>query len=362
MAEPTFEQLMQVSYDQLGLDGSPVRLPAWVRRAWAKLAASGPMALGLSVWGLHRLWALGGTFVKNPTAQFWRELANEFRPAQTDAFARAVFGLDAHGTFQRGCAVLGYRNVAEALFHRSGFLDAFFHQDDWPHTEFTDPHQRPHFFLPGIPARRLYQASDFPWTSILRENFQTIRLELTDLLAKPRGFGNYRTEYGNLMPGWNTFHFYLQGEAVEENCRRCPLTSQLLASLPRLEKEFILFSALNPQSRIIPHVGTVNGILRFHLGLLVPEECGLRVGGQVATWEEGEVLVFDDAFVHEVWNHSDQLRVVLFLNLWHPCLSTAETGAIARLQRAYNRLPGGVRWKEAQIAIERPTLETRAQA
>jgi aspartyl/asparaginyl beta-hydroxylase (cupin superfamily) len=39
---------------------------------------------------------------------------------------------------------------------------------------------------------------------------------------------------------------------------------------------------------------------------------------------EGEVLAFDDAFEHEVWNNSTRTRVVLVVDLWHPNLLAKE--------------------------------------
>ena len=80
------------------------------------------------------------------------------------------------------------------------------------------------------------------------------------------------------------------------------------------------------------------------------------------------MLVFDDSFVHEVWNDSDELRVVLFLNRWHPCLSEPETRALSDLQKAYNSLPGGEAWRKssapsgpgyrrgADVSLEKPAF------
>lgn len=44
-------------------------------------------------------------------------------------------------------------------------------------------------------------------------------------------------------------------------------------------------------------------------------------------------MIFDDSFEHEVWNDSDELRIVLFLNFWHPCFAREEVLAIERLRR-----------------------------
>lgn len=349
---------MQISYDEVGVEGSPVLLPHQLRRLLARLASNSPKLFAAMTLALHRLWALGGRFQHSEVARFWCKMAGDWTYGQALDFARAVEKLGTLPTFREGSGALGFRTPLEAMMYRGALFDPFFQSGPWPEAEYTDPHQRPIFFVPGIPAQRYYDPVQFGWTRLLEESADTIRDELLNLVSEDgRGFANYRTEFGNLMPGWNAYHFYIQGEPVLANCRRCPRTWELLESLPRMEKEFILFSALNPRSRILPHVGALNGILRFHLPLLLPKGCGLKVGGQTAQWQEGKVLVFDDSFVHEVWNDSDQLRVVLFLNRWHPCLSEPETRALSNLQKAYNRLPGGKAWKEAQHHPAPTTLE-----
>jgi len=35
-------------------------------------------------------------------------------------------------------------------------------------------------------------------------------------------------------------------------------------------------------------------------------------------WEEGKSLIFDDTFEHEAWNHSNGIRVVLFVDFARP--------------------------------------------
>jgi len=100
-----------------------------------------------------------------------------------------------------------------------------------------------------------------------------------------------------------------------------------------------MFSALNPGSHIPPHTGPMNGIIRGHLALVAPEGCYIRVGNDQRTWQEGKVLVFDDSFEHEVWNHSRGVRIVLFMNFWHPCLSPEEIGVLEKFRRAYEKSP-----------------------
>jgi beta-hydroxylase len=62
-------------------------------------------------------------------------------------------------------------------------------------------------------------------------------------------------------------------------------------------------------------------VLRYHLGLVVPrdrEACRIRVGEDIRHWEQGRSLIFDDTYNHEVWNDTDETRVVLFVDVIRP--------------------------------------------
>src|SRR5690606_823226 len=72
---------------------------------------------------------------------------------------------------------------------------------------------------------------------------------------------------------------------------------------------------------IPPHRGPYAGVLRYHLGLIVPEpisEVKIRVDKDFGYWEEGKSLIFDDTYEHEVWNNTDNYRVVLFVDFVRP--------------------------------------------
>jgi beta-hydroxylase len=83
-----------------------------------------------------------------------------------------------------------------------------------------------------------------------------------------------------------------------------------------------MFSILAPGKRIPPHDGPYKGVLRYHLGLAVPDgpvdRVGIRVGDETRGWSEGGSLVFDDTYEHAAWNDTEQTRVVLFLDVVRP--------------------------------------------
>ena len=95
-----------------------------------------------------------------------------------------------------------------------------------------------------------------------------------------------------------------------------------------------MFSILEPGKHLPPHRGPYNGVLRLHLGLIVPEpreQLGIRVENQVYRWQEGEAVIFDDAYEHEAWNKTPQTRVVLFVDFVKP---TALAGPFPQLAAA----------------------------
>jgi aspartate beta-hydroxylase len=97
------------------------------------------------------------------------------------------------------------------------------------------------------------------------------------------------------------------------------------------------FSILKPGTHIPPHYGLSNFKLAVHLALMIPDSCGIRVGGETRYWQEGRCLVFDDSFEHEAWNRSNTLRAVLIVEAWNPALTGIERAAIGRIIAASER-------------------------
>jgi ornithine lipid ester-linked acyl 2-hydroxylase len=176
-----------------------------------------------------------------------------------------------------------------------------------------------------VPDQPFYDPGDFPWIAHLETNWKQIRVELDRLLAHRDALPNFQdisTDQYNLTDDdkWKTYFFYGYGFRSDVNCARCPDSTRLIESIPGMETA--MFSILAPGKRIPPHDGPYKGVLRYHLGLVVPdapiEQVGISVGGETAGWREGRSLVFDDTYVHEAWNETDETRVVLFVDFVRP--------------------------------------------
>ena len=120
---------------------------------------------------------------------------------------------------------------------------------------------------------------------------------------------------------------------------RCPLTCGLLASAPRCYIEgrapTAFFSILDANTDIPAHVGVTNTRCTVHVPLIIPPDCGFRVGSTTREWVPGQAWVFDDTINHAAWNRSDTPRAILIFDVWNPLLSAAERELIAAATAIY---------------------------
>jgi aspartyl/asparaginyl beta-hydroxylase (cupin superfamily) len=207
--------------------------------------------------------------------------------------------------------------------------------------------QRPTaYYFPGLPQRRYYERSEFPWAAEVEAAAPAMREELVAALAQGgHGFSPYivtdpsrpRTDFHGLTdnPAWSTLYLWEKGAAVEAAVRRFPRTYAAVKDLdmPHIgaRAPSILFSRLQAGARIPAHHGVMNARLICHLPLIVPPGCGFRVGGETREWHEGELLVFDDTVEHEAWNESDRDRIILIFDVWRPEVSAEERRAITAM-------------------------------
>lgn len=211
------------------------------------------------------------------------------------------------------------------------------------------------YHYPGLPAIEFFDREDFPWLDAFEAATGAIRDEFLTALQSEEGFEPYITyppdvphnqwvELNN-SPRWSALHLYKMGTLVEQNAVQCPTTMSLLAHAPQPDQPgrtpAAMFSLLKPMTRIPPHSGVTNVRLVTHLPLIVPADCGFRVGNEVREWVPGKAWVFDDTIEHEAWNNSDKLRVVLIFDIWHPHLTPPERAMITAMTRGLNAFTAG---------------------
>jgi aspartyl/asparaginyl beta-hydroxylase (cupin superfamily) len=215
--------------------------------------------------------------------------------------------------------------------------------------------QQPHtFFFAELPQIQFYDREGFPWLDRVEAATDLIRAELVEVMKNGAAFKPYvesdpsrpRKEQEGMTenPDWSAFYLWRFGEIVPENAAQCPRTMEVMAGVPlavvKNRSPSVLFSLLRPGARIPPHTGLVNTRLICHLPLIVPPECGFRVGNDTRTPVEGKAWVFDDTMEHEAWNGSGETRVILLFETWRPELDDDERDLVRTMFSAIDDYSG----------------------
>jgi ornithine lipid ester-linked acyl 2-hydroxylase len=175
-----------------------------------------------------------------------------------------------------------------------------------------------------VPTTPFLDPGAFGWVALLEAHWREIRAELDEVLRHRDDLPNFQdisTDQATITDDdrWKTYFLFGYGFKSVGNCRRCPRTAELLEQVPGMTTA--MFSILSAGKHIEAHRGPYRGVLRYHLGLRIPEPAsaaGISVGGEVRHWAEGESLLFDDGYEHFAWNDTDGLRVVLFVDVIRP--------------------------------------------
>lgn len=164
----------------------------------------------------------------------------------------------------------------------------------------------------------------FPFLAEFEDKWQVMRDEVREILK----FSDAIPGFEELSPDqyriararqWKTFVLYGFGVPLSGNCAKAPVTAELLSRVPDIQTAW--FSILAPGYHIPAHTGVTKGILRAHLGLIIPqdrESCRIRVADQIRAWQAGKIIVLDDTYEHEVWNDTDEERVILLFDFDRP--------------------------------------------
>ena len=182
---------------------------------------------------------------------------------------------------------------------------------------------------PGLRAAPWHDTSTFPIVAALERNFSVLKEEVLSISA----FQAENEPIGR-TGSWDVAFLYECGIRQKETCARCPTLVDIIETFPTVRTlgGLIYISRLAPGTTIRPHKASSSIRLRCHLAIDVPQTgCGISVGGEAHSWEEGKCLVFDDGFNHHAWNRSTQNRIVVVIDIWHPDLSRAEIESLAGL-------------------------------
>lgn len=174
----------------------------------------------------------------------------------------------------------------------------------------------------------LDEARYFPQARLFRDAWPRIRAEALAVsaarLSKIPRFHEIMPEQAAISANdgadWRMYTLKAYHSEVAEHIAECPVTSGIVAQCPGVLSAS--FSFLSPGKHIPVHRGPFRGIVRFHLGLSMPRNAAgelgavLWVDGVPHYLADGDTLLWDDTYPHEVLNATSDLRIALLLDVW----------------------------------------------
>lgn len=169
--------------------------------------------------------------------------------------------------------------------------------------------------------------ADFPELDLLQQNWQIIREEGLALVRqnyfeaakRPGTAGSYDLGFRTFFKyGWSRFYLNWYGYTHHSAQALCPRTVEILAKVPAVHGA--MFAYLPPRSHLTRHADPIAISLRYHLGLATPnsDACFINVDGQKRSWRDGEVILFDETYLHYVRNDTDSDRLILMCDVRRP--------------------------------------------
>jgi beta-hydroxylase len=162
----------------------------------------------------------------------------------------------------------------------------------------------------------------FPELAPLRERWRDIRDEALALREAERirasdryddvGFNSF------FRRGWKRFYLKWYDDAHPSARELCPETTELLRAIPSVKAA--MFAELPPGASLRKHRDPYAGSLRYHLGLVTPDDdgCWIEVDGERYSWRDGEAVMFDETFIHRAENGTSRDRIILFCDVERP--------------------------------------------
>lgn len=218
--------------------------------------------------------------------------------------------------------VLAIFAACTAYVHFRGKVRHKFFRQLSDHSTFLSPLNVFMYTFSRVPTTPYLKTENFPELEPLRQNWEAIRAEAVSLLDASRikasdkyndlGFNSF------FKSGWKRFYLKWYDDAHPSANELCPVTTGLVRRIPTIKAA--MFAQLPHGSRLVRHRDPFAGALRFHLGLVTPNDdrCYIDVDGQRYSWRDGEGVVFDETYIHYAENQSGRNRIILFCDVERP--------------------------------------------
>jgi aspartyl/asparaginyl beta-hydroxylase (cupin superfamily) len=161
----------------------------------------------------------------------------------------------------------------------------------------------------------------FPASQELIARFDDLKKEVDELLSR-REIPKYGIfdplRASQVSEDWRLYYVQMFGMTNELARHDLPTLYDFATSRPEVVNAMI--SVLDPYVPLPRHRDPYAGILRYHLGVSIPKENPPRIqlDRDWYEWKEGEGVVLDVFFEHEVINSSPEPRIIVIIDIRRP--------------------------------------------
>lgn len=178
------------------------------------------------------------------------------------------------------------------------------------------------YLFSKVPNTPYLSSSYFKDLEVLQANWEVIRDEAQYLADQ--GLIKVSGEYNDVgfnsffKVGWKRFYLKWYEDGHPSAALLCPKTTALVRSLDSVKAA--MFTELPPGSRLVKHRDPFAGSLRYHLGLITPNDdrCFIDVDGERYSWRDGQGVMFDETYIHYAENGTDENRIILLCDIERP--------------------------------------------
>lgn len=163
-----------------------------------------------------------------------------------------------------------------------------------------------------------FNTDTYEWTKLLTTNYKIFLEE----------FESY-TSNNSVQPYFNSIQSANSGKwktlpLITWNIKRRYLksfskTKKILANIPGLVSAS--YSLLEAGGEILEHRGDTDAHIRTHICLYTSKDfsqAAFTVDTETAHWHTGQCLLFCDAHFHSGYNHSNENRLIMIIDVLHP--------------------------------------------
>lgn len=218
-----------------------------------------------------------------------------------------------------GLSILAIYVIAVMNMHYRGEVRFSWTRQFLTHTNYLAPYNLLMNLCATLPNKPILDVDAVDDLRILRDNWEVIRDEAMQLSQDGKiraasslndlGFNSF------FRTGWTRFYLKWYDDYLPSALVQCPKTVEVLKRTTSINAA--MFASLPPGGELKQHRDPYAGSLRYHLGLVTPnsDDCFILVDGKNHSWRDGKDVLFDETFIHEAYNNTDQQRIILFADV-----------------------------------------------